>query len=162
MFNLETYTVSFFGHRDIYCNIRLIEDTVEEIARQLINTKPYVEFLMGRDGEFDILTTSVIKRTQKAVGHDNNALVWVLPYPTADFQNNADNYEEYYDEIEICEESAAAHFKSAFQIRNRSIIDRSDLCVFYVERKSGGAYQTMQYAIKQGKKVINLAEQVDK
>ena len=159
---LDTFTVSFFGHRDIYCNIRKIEEQIEDIVRNHIHTKPYVEFLMGRDGEFDILATSVIKRTQNAVGHDNNALVWVLPYPTADFQSNADNYEEYYDEIEICEESAAAHFKSAFQIRNRSIIDRSDLCVFYVERKSGGAYQTMQYAIKQGKNVINLAEQVEK
>lgn len=159
---LDTFTVSFFGHRDIYCNIRKIEEQIEDIVRNHIHTKPYVEFLMGRDGEFDILATSAIKRTQKAVGHANNALVWVLPYPTADFQNNADNYEEYYDEIEICEESAAAHFKSAFQTRNRSIIDRSDLCVFYVERKSGGAYQTMQYAIKQGKNIINLAEQVDK
>lgn len=159
---LDTFTVAFFGHRDIYCNIRMIEERVEDIARQLIHTKPYVEFLMGRDGEFDILTTSAIKRTQKAVGHANNALVWVLPYSTTDFQNNTDSYEEYYDEIEICEESAVAHFKSAYQIRNRAIIDRSDLCVFYVERKSGGAYQTMQYAIKQGKNVINLAEQVDK
>ena len=62
----------------------------------------------------------------------------------------------YYDEIEICEESSVKHFKAAFQVRNRHMVDRSDLTVFYVETNEGGAYQTMQYAIQQGKEHINL------
>ena len=72
-------------------------------------------------------------------------------------QNNEDNFAEYYDEIEICPESHAAHFKAAMQIRNRHMVDRSDLVICYVEHNSGGAYQTMQYALKQEKEVINLA-----
>lgn len=43
------------------------------------------------------------------------------------------------------------------QITNRSMVDRSDLVVCYVEHESGGAYQTMAYAGKSGKTVINLA-----
>jgi len=38
------------------------------------------------------------------------------------------------------------------------MVDRSDLVVFFVERNKGGAYQTMKYAIKQGKKIINLSD----
>ena len=64
---------------------------------------------------------------------------------------------EYYDEIEICPESHVAHFKAAMQIRNRSMVDRSDLVICYIEHNSSGAYQTMQYALKQEKEIINLA-----
>lgn len=39
------------------------------------------------------------------------------------------------------------------------INDRSDLVVCYVDHQSGGAFQTMQYAQKCGKEVINLAEE---
>ena len=42
------------------------------------------------------------------------------------------------------------------QIRNREMVDRSDLVIFCVERSSGGAYQTMKYAVKQEKNIINL------
>ena len=38
------------------------------------------------------------------------------------------------------------------------MVDRSDFVVFFVERNSGGAYQTMKYAEKQGKEIINLAD----
>ena len=37
------------------------------------------------------------------------------------------------------------------------MVDRSDLVVFFVERETGGAYQTMRYAEKNGKTIINLA-----
>lgn len=42
----------------------------------------------------------------------------VLAYSTAEYGNNKDGYHEYYDEVEICQSSAGAHFKSAMQIRN--------------------------------------------
>lgn len=82
----------------------------------------------------------------------------MLAYPTADYKNNLDYLEGYYDEIEICANASAAHFKSAIQIRNREMIDRSNLSVFLVERESGCAYLTLQYALKQNKETINLAE----
>lgn len=38
------------------------------------------------------------------------------------------------------------------------MVDRADLIVCYIEHNEGGAYQTVQYAKKQDKKIINLAE----
>jgi len=76
----------------------------------------------------------------------------------AEYSNNVDSFEEYYDSIEICEESARAHPKGAIQIRNRNMVDRSDLVVCYIDHESGGAYKTIQYAEKQEKKIINVAE----
>lgn len=113
---------------------------------------------MGRDGEFDQLVSSTVRRCKRNVRDDNSVLVWVMPYEKAEFQNDEDSFLNYYDEIEVCAEAANKHFKSAFQIRNRSMVDRSNLSVFFVERKTGGAYQTLNYAKKAGVNIINLAD----
>ena len=80
--------------------------------------------------------------------------ILVLPYDTAEYRNNREIFDNYYDEVEICEKTCTAHYKSAIQIRNKAMVDRSDLVVFYLEYKSGGAYQTYKYAVKQKKKII--------
>lgn len=79
---LDTYTVSFFGHRMID-NFPKVEDQVEEIVRNLIHEKQYVEFLVGRDGDFDQIVASTVRRVKRAVRDDNSVLVWVMPYPNA-------------------------------------------------------------------------------
>ena len=75
----------------------------------------------------------------------------------AEYRDNEKEYLDYYDEVEVCAESAETHPKSAIQIRNKSLVDRSDLIICCIQRKCGGAYKTMQYAEKQGKHIINLA-----
>lgn len=49
--------------------------------------------------------------------------------------------------------------KERIKKRNREMVDRSDLVVFFVERQTGGAYQTLCYAEKCGKYNINLANE---
>ena len=154
---INIYTVSFFGHRMIEDPL-LIEQRLEKLIRNFLLEKEYVEFLVGRDGEFDLLVSSVIRRCKRNVRNDNSAHVWVLAYPTADFREKEDSYRRYYDEIEICGESTAAHFKGAYQARNRAMVDRSDLVVFCVQHERGGAYQTMRYAKKVAANIINLIE----
>ena len=152
---LNTYTVSFFGHRAIEDPL-LIEQRLEKLIRKLLMEKEYVEFLVGRNGEFDQIVSSTIRRCKRTIRDDNSAHVWVLPYPTVDFRDNEDAYRDYYDEIEICGTSAGGHFKSAYQTRNREMVRRSDLVVFCIQQVSGGAWQTMKYAKKQGKSYINI------
>ena len=150
---MDTYTVSFFGHRKLDSPI-LIEEQLEAIVLNLLSTKAYIEFLVGRDGDFDLLAASVIHRCKRTFRNDNSSLVWVMPYPTAEYRDNERAFRAYYDEIEICSEASGKHFKNAFQLRNRSMIDRSDLAVFYVQRKSSGAWKTFEYAKKHGTPVI--------
>jgi len=152
---LNTYTVSFFGHRAIEDPL-LVEQRLEMLIRKLLKEKEYVEFLVGRDGEFDQIVSSTIRCCKRTIRDDNSAHVWVLPYPTADFRDNEDAYRDYYDEIEICAASADSHFKGAYQTRNREMVDRSNLIVFCIQHESGGAWQTMKYARKQNKPYINL------
>jgi len=154
---MDTLTVTFFGHRYID-NFFRTEDKLQKRITELLLNNQYVEFLVGRNGDFDQLVSSTVLRCKRSIRDDNSSLVLVLPYPTAEFENNEDSFYDYYDEIEICEESSRTHFKNAMQVRNRSMVDRADLVICYIERNEGGAYQTIQYAKKQGKTIINLAD----
>ena len=155
---MNIFTVSFFGHRMIDRPF-LIEQRLENLIRRLINTKEYVDFIVGRSGDFDQYASSALLLVRKAVGDHNSSLTLVLPYPTAEYLNNQEQFEDYYSYVEVSDAASAAHHKAAYQIRNREMVDRSDLVVCYVERESGGAWQTVKYALEQGKTVINLANE---
>ena len=154
---MELFTVAFFGHRCIE-GLFSLEALLEKHIRALIDEKEYVEFLVGRNGDFDQLVSSMVRRIKKNYRDDNSAIVLILPYATADYFKNQEAYEKYYDNVEISYNASTAHPRAAIQIRNREMVDRADLIICYVDHESGGAYQTIRYAEKQGKKIINLAD----
>ena len=51
---MNIYSVSFFGHRYIERGME-IENRLDELLHDLITQKEYVDFLIGRDGDFDLL-----------------------------------------------------------------------------------------------------------
>lgn len=152
---LDVFTVSFFGHRDLP-NMFALEDRLMSILRKLINSKEYVEFLVGRDGDFDQLVASIVKMAINNYASGNASLILVLPYERAEYRNNKESFEDYYDEVQICYESAQAHPKGAIYTRNKQMVERSDLIICAIERQSGGAYKAVNYAKQQGKRIINL------
>lgn len=152
---MQIYTVSFFGHRD-FCKHFEYEDKIKQLILKLLSENEYVDFLVGRNGEFDIFVSSVIRHVKNEHGCNNCSLTLVLPYMTAQYRDNERNFNNYYDEIEVCPESQTAYFKSAITIRNKSIVNRSDLVVCYVERNDGGTYEAMKYAKKNKKSIIFL------
>lgn len=157
---LEIFTVAFFGHRYIDDPLK-VEELLEEQIRKLINEKEYVDFVVGRNGEFDQCVSSTVLRVRKNVRDDNSALVLVLPYVTAEYLNNKEYFHDYYTDVEISYSASMAHPKSAIQIRNREMVDRADLVICYIENKEGGAWQTLKYAMEKEKNIINLAEDID-
>lgn len=155
---MNTYTVAFFGHREL-SDQYTIEERLKPILRDLINCKEYVEFLVGRDGDFDQAAASAVREAVKMYGFGNTSLVLVLPYERAEYRDNTENFLAYYDEVEICSDSSGAHFKAAITIRNKAMVDRADLIICAVARKTGGAYAAVSYAEKKGKRIINLTEE---
>ena len=121
------------------------------------NKYDYVDFLIGRNGEFDIYISSLLRNIKKEY-KNNFSIILVLPYLTAEYKNNKNSFEKYYDEIQIYEKSLVSHFKASIKIRNCEMINKSDLIIFYVERKSGGAFDAIRYANKKNKDIINIFE----
>ena len=67
---LDVYTVSFFGHRQVDRFFET-EEKVTELVRKLIKEKEYVEFLIGRDGEFEQIVASTVRRAKRDIRDDN-------------------------------------------------------------------------------------------
>ena len=152
---MNIYTVTFFGHRRIE-NLFEIEEKLEPILKDLITRKEYIEFLVGRDGEFDQIVSSSIRKAKERYDYGNVSHILVLPYERAEYRDNKESFEDYYDEVQICYSAAAAHPKAAIGVRNREMCDRADLVICYVEKENGGAYNAMKYAESVGKRVVNL------
>lgn len=153
---MDIYTVTFLGHRNI-SKVKEVEEKLDHCIRCLLREKYYIDFLVGRNGEFDTMASAAIRRAKREARSDNSTHSLILPYLTAEYKNSKKYFEEYYDEIEVYQESTNAHFKNAIQIRNRHMIDRADLVISYIEHKSGGAFQSIKYAQSLNKKIINLA-----
>ena len=130
---MDIFTVSLFGHREID-DLRQLEKKLVPIIKNLIRAKAYVSFLIGRNGEFDEYAASLIKCARRDIGEENNDITLVLPYTVAGLEY----YEKYYDNIIIPECAYKAHPKSAIALKNRWMVEESDLVITYVERKAGG------------------------
>lgn len=142
---MEIYRVSFIGHREVE-DFFFVEEQVYNVVADLISTKEYVEFYVGRNGEFDILVASIIKRVKKEIGEYNSSLILVIPYPVAE----KEAYENYYDEVEYPIELHKVHYKSAITKRNEWLVENSDMVVAYVIRDYGGAAHCLKKAIEIG------------
>lgn len=156
---LNIYTVAFFGHRRIDTPTDVINMLKKEI-RKIIDREEYTEFIVGRNGEFDICASSAVTDVQKNYRDDNNALVLILPYPTAEYLKNEKYFCDYYSDIEISYAASSVHPKAAMKIRNKEMVDRSDPIISYIEKEQGGAYDAVKYAMRQNKPVINLFEKL--
>ena len=151
--DMEIFTVSLFGHREVKSPQQLSKHLAPMI-KDFIQTKPYVSFLIGRNGEFDEYAASIIKHVQKETGIENSDITLVLPYTVKDLEY----YEKYYDSIIIPEAVQHAHPKSAIAQKNRWMIEQSDLVIACVEHDKGGAYAALKYAKKLNKDTVNLYE----
>ena len=95
---MRIFTVAFFGHRYVD-NIIKVENLLEEQIRKLIDENEYVDFLVGRNGDFDQCVSSSVLRVRKNHRDDNSSLVLVLPYPTAEYLNNENYFHDYYTDV---------------------------------------------------------------
>ena len=153
----EIYRVSFIGHRRVD-DFYFVEEQLDNIVCELIRTKEFVEFYVGKNGDFDTMVASAIKRAQKRFGKDNNSLILVIPYTVADMEY----LEDFYDEIWLPDELYGVHFKNAITKRNEWFVNNSDLLIAYVLRDKGGAATCLQNAIKSKIATVNIAEQKEK
>ncbi len=50
------------------------------------------------------------------------------------------------------------YHRGCMQMRNKYMVDRSVVCIAYLNKKEGGTYNTVTYALKKGVEVINLTD----
>lgn len=146
----EIYRVSMIGHRIV--EDFDIEEKLYDLFCDMLRTKEYVEFYLGRNGDFDIMAASVIKWLQKNFRDDNSVMILVLPYPVKDYED----YEKYYDEIVIPKELYGVHPKAAITERNRWMVTNTDVLVAYIRNESDGTAACVRMAEQLGQAIIKI------
>ena len=154
---MNRFIVSFFGHRRLE-NFSFVSEALSNEIEKMLSSNSYIDFLVGRNGDFDRIVAETVRQKRKQFPECECNLIWILPYLTKELHSQHVSYQEYYNEIEICEKSSFAYPKAAFTIRNREMINRSDFVIFFVTHTSGGAFQTLEYAKEIGKPFCNLAQ----
>lgn len=142
---------SFFGHRDVICDL---SNELKQSIEKAINEYGITIFYVGDRGAFDRQATGAVKAMKRK--YPDIKLVLVLPYFTNKLNKYKEYYEQDYDEIYIPQELMGVHYKSAVTKRNRLMVDQSELIICYINRENGGAYNTVKYALRKNVATINL------
>lgn len=147
---------TFAGHREVYQP--MLDMKIEKAIRELLQTDSEFVFYVGGMGEFDSKSSCAVRSAKRQYPHLKISLVLVLPYMSNRLNTDKEYYKHFYDAVIIPEELWGVHYKAAIQKRNRWMVDRADCLIACLFRDFGGAYETVKYAKKQGKPVINLAK----
>ena len=140
-----------FGHRVLLMDV---EKPLREVLERLVKERGVRVFYTGGMGEFDEL----FARTVRSMKRDCPSLwlVLVMPYLTERLNMDKAFYESLYDEILIPAELDGVHPKAVIGLRNRWMVDRSDIVIAALRRDFGGAAEAVRYAEKVGKKVVRI------
>ena len=135
---------TFFGHRD--CPSSIKEKLHEEIERLICN-HGVETFYIGTQGSFDRMAYAALVELRKRYQHIK--VYRVLAYmPKPGDNDTADTI--------VPEGIENAYPRYAIVSRNNWMIDRSDYVIAYVTHTFGGAYQSVERAIKREKLVIQI------
>lgn len=148
--------ITFVGHSKLCQKKFLFNDIVANILANVEKTEK-ITFYCGGYGDFDDLCLRACHLIRKN-GFDCE-IGFVTPYITFSQQKkiNALLQSKVYD-FSIYPPIENVPYRLAIIKRNEWMIDNADLIISYVKFNCGGAYKTLQYARKNGKSIVNLAE----
>lgn len=139
-------TVTFFGHRDAP---KEIEPTLRTTLINLIEQENAREFYVGNNGNFDAMVRRQLEDLSKVYEINFTVVLAYLPEDRREHDNLANTI--YPEGIE----SVPKRF--AISWRNKWMLKQADVVITYVTHPSSGAWEFEKLAVKQGKRVINIA-----
>lgn len=115
-------------------------------------------FYTGMAMGFDIIAAETVLLVRKLYKTEIK-LVCVVP-----FKEQTDTFSEFWknkyksiiadsDEQIVLSDK---YFKGSYQVRNKYMVDNCDFVLTWFDGKTGGTKNTIDYAIKKGRKVINI------
>ena len=140
-----------FGHRVLLMDV---EKPLREALERLAVKQGVTVFYTGGMGEFDELFARTVRSMKR--NDPRLRLILVLPYLTRQAATEKAWYEGRYDEILIPAELDDVHPKAAIGLRNRWMVDRSDIVIAALHRDFGGAAEAVRYAEERGKEVVRI------
>lgn len=148
---MEHYSCTFCGHNEIGIG-EDIKNRLYSVVEQEIQNGADI-FYLGGYGHFDTMAAKAVWELKKKYPHIRSVLVLAYLNREVDIK--------YYDETTYPPlENVPLRF--AISKRNEWMAAQADTVIAYVTHGWGGAAQTLQYAHKKHKRIINLGEDTTK
>ena len=149
----------FTGHRRIPQNeLKGIEERLEATITELYS-RGVVYYGAGGALGFDTLAAETVMRLRDGI-LPNLRLILVLPCLNQTKGWKAEDvarYEEIKRKANKVKYVSQEYTSECMCKRNRHLVDGSSVCVCYQMQNTGGTAYTVQYAKRQGLRVINVA-----
>ncbi|MCM1545094.1 MAG: DUF1273 domain-containing protein [Ruminococcus sp.] len=150
-------TCCFSGHRKIPPNEK--EIIAKRLKHEIVNLIHQGVKYFGTGGAlgFDTIAAQTIIELRSI--YPQIRLILVFPCKTQS-QNwsEADKaiYEKIKNECDKCVYISDEYTYDCMHKRNRHLVNYSDFCICYLTKNHGGTAYTVEYAIKNGLKIINI------
>ena len=140
---------TFFGHRDCPASLK---PKLRAMVVELIERHGVDRFYVGHQGAFDAMVRAVLLELAEVYPHISYAVVLEqLPSP------RDESVWDFSDTI-FPEGLETVPPRFAIARRNEWMLRQADFVVTYITHSWGGAAQYAEKAQRQGKRVLNLAE----
>lgn len=151
--------VGFTGHRDLSpSQTELAANKLRKTIDELIDLGATDFYAGGALGFDTIAARAVLARKNSGA---NIRLHLLLPFPGQEkswSMANRSAYKAIFDQADSAEFFCDKYVPGVYHLRDRAIVERSDLIVAYLNKESGGTAYTVSLAQKLDRKIINLAE----
>ena len=148
----------FTGHRNLSKKmLGVIESRIKDEIVWLVS-HGVDRFITGGARGFDLIAGRCVLELRAS--NPRIKLIIVTPCLDQDFGYNPADKLEYHRLLRAADKvirNEQRYFTGCMQARDRYMVDRSSICVSWLERKSGGTYYTVQYALQASRVVVNLA-----
>lgn len=149
----------FTGHRSIPAfQLANVELHTAKAIKSLADMG-YTTFISGGAVGFDLLAAGIVLRLKAK--YPQLRLVMVLPCKNQDAKWNLVQKNQYqsvlaHSDDVIC--LSENYFSGCMHIRNRFMVNHSNICIAYLTHNSGGTAYTVRYAEENKLGVINIAQ----
>jgi uncharacterized phage-like protein YoqJ len=154
--------VCFTGHREIpETEYRRLSEALTETLEALI-CEGATEFRAGGARGFDTLAALTVLLLRRRYPKIRLHLILPSPSQTRGWPQDAVTlYEQILAQADSHRYVSLTYYNGLLQMRNRALVEGSDICVAYLCNSSGGgtAY-TASLALKNGLELINLQDRI--
>lgn len=121
-------------------------------------------FYSGMAMGFDIIAAELVLMLKRAYGYSDIKLICVLPFLDQCESFTSFWKKRFYSVLDLCDEKivlADEYFSGCYQNRNVYMVNNSDAVLTWYDGKAGGTRNTLEYAAKTQKYIINTCNKTN-
>ena len=155
---LRLHRCCFTGHRPD--KMELGEKEIKPLLEKAIDNaiiNGYVTFITGMAMGTDIWAAEIVLKRKKS--NKNLHLICALPHPGFESRRSMIEkmrFNKIIKKADISKEINSHYFTGCYQVRNKWMVDRSNLVIAVFNGKKSGTKNTVDYARRKGVNVVNV------